>query len=98
MGLPFDKLFKDSNCVSCGNCVSVCPTGALTAKAAKSFRIWEVTKTRTTCPYCGVGCQMDLLVKNGEVVGSNLPTAGPTPASSASRANGPTISSTIPTA
>ncbi|HAN95494.1 MAG TPA: hypothetical protein DCQ17_07955 [Firmicutes bacterium] len=69
VGLPFDKLFKDSNCVSCGNCVSVCPTGALTAKAAKSFRIWEVTKTRTTCPYCGVGCQMDLLVKNGEVVG-----------------------------
>ena len=69
VGLPFDKLFKDSNCVSCGNCVSVCPTGALTTKQSKTYRAWEVTKTRTTCPYCGVGCQMDLLVKNGEVVG-----------------------------
>lgn len=69
MGLPFDQLFIDSNCVSCGNCVSVCPTGALTTKASKKFRPWEVTKTRTTCPYCGVGCQLDLLVKNGKVVG-----------------------------
>lgn len=69
VGLPFDKLFTDSNCVSCGNCVSVCPTGALTTKHSKTYRAWEVTKTRTTCPYCGVGCQMDLLVKNDEVVG-----------------------------
>lgn len=76
VGLPFDKLFIDSNCVSCGNCVSVCPTGALTTKASKKFRAWEVTKTRTTCPYCGVGCQMDLLVKNGEVVGVE-PADGP---------------------
>lgn len=76
VGLPFDKLFKDSNCVSCGNCVSVCPTGALTTKASKKYRSWEVTKTRTTCPYCGVGCQMDLLVKNGKIVGVE-PADGP---------------------
>mgnify|MGYP001037941176 CR=1 FL=1 len=69
VGLPFDKLFKDSNCVSCGNCVSVCQTGALTTKASKKYRAWEVTKVRTTCPYCGVGCQMDLLVKDDHVVG-----------------------------
>ncbi len=69
VSLPFDKLFKDSNCVSCGNCVSVCPTGALTTKASKTYRSWEVTRTRTTCSYCGVGCQMDLLVKNDKVVG-----------------------------
>lgn len=69
IGLPFDKLFTNSDCVSCGNCVSVCPTGALTAKASKTYRSWEVTRTRTTCPYCGVGCQFDLLVKNGQVVG-----------------------------
>lgn len=69
VSLPFGKVFSDSNCVSCGNCVSACPTGALTTKASKHYRIWEVTRTRTTCPYCGVGCQMDLLVKDGKVVG-----------------------------
>jgi NADH-quinone oxidoreductase subunit G len=79
VGPPFDKLWIDSNCVSCGNCVSVCPTGALTAKAAKSFRVWEVTKTRTTCPYCGVGCQMDLLVKDGRVVGVEPAEGGANP-------------------
>ncbi len=69
VGMPFDELFIDSNCVSCGNCVSVCPTGALSTKASKHYRSWEVTKTRTTCSYCGVGCQLDLLVKDGKVVG-----------------------------
>ncbi len=76
VGLPFDQLFIDSDCVSCGNCVSACPTGALTTKASKKYRAWEVTRTRTTCPYCGVGCQMDLLVKNGKVVGVE-PADGP---------------------
>lgn len=76
MGLPFNQLFIDSDCVSCGNCVSVCPTGALTTKASKKYRAWEVTKTRTTCSYCGVGCQMDLLVKGGKVVGVE-PADGP---------------------
>ena len=76
MSLPFNELFKDSNCVSCGNCVSACPTGALSTKAGKKFRAWEVSKTRTTCTYCGVGCQMDLLTKNGKVVGVE-PADGP---------------------
>ncbi|MDO5111842.1 MAG: formate dehydrogenase subunit alpha [Clostridia bacterium] len=67
---PFDKLIGDSNCVSCGNCVSACPTGALTMKQKYDrFRYWEVQRTRTTCSYCGVGCQMDLLTKDGKVVG-----------------------------
>lgn len=76
VGLPFNQLVRDSNCVSCGNCVSHCPTGALTTKASKSFRTWDITKVRTTCPYCGVGCQMDLLVKKGKVVGVQ-PADGP---------------------
>ncbi|HBG10496.1 MAG TPA: formate dehydrogenase subunit alpha, partial [Firmicutes bacterium] len=54
-------------------------TGALTAKASKTFRSWEVTKTRTTCPYCGVGCQMDLLVKDGRVVGVEPAQGGANP-------------------
>lgn len=69
VAVPYNQLFRDYDCVSCGNCASVCPTGALTTKESKTYREWEITRTRTTCPYCGVGCQMDLLVKNGKVVG-----------------------------
>jgi len=65
----FDKNLKDSSCVSCGNCVSACPVGALMPKYKEKFRTWEVSKVRTTCPYCGVGCQMYLIVKDNKVVG-----------------------------
>jgi formate dehydrogenase alpha subunit len=69
VSVPFNLPLSKSTCVSCGNCVSVCPTGALTAKSRHKFRAWEVKKTKTTCPYCGVGCQMNLLVKDNKVVG-----------------------------
>jgi len=65
---PFGAGLATSNCVSCGNCVSYCPTGALTPKQKNKFRYWEVTKVKTTCSYCGVGCQMNLLVKDNKVV------------------------------
>ena len=65
---PFDKVQEDSTCVSCGNCVAVCPTGALSPKRKETFNYGEVKPVRSTCPYCGVGCQMDLLVKNNRVV------------------------------
>ena len=42
--------------------------GALTEKKAKGLgRAWEMEKVRTTCPYCGVGCQMWLHVKDGRI-------------------------------
>lgn len=66
---PFDMGLAKSKCVSCGNCVAVCPTGALTPKRKEKFRYWEIKKVRTTCSYCGVGCQMELLVKGDKVVG-----------------------------
>lgn len=69
VGAPFEIGLKNSTCVSCGNCVSVCPVGALMPKSKEKFRQWELKKVRTTCSYCGVGCQMDLLVKNNKVVG-----------------------------
>src|SRR5665648_591280 len=69
VGAPFDIGLKDSICVSCGNCVAACPVGALMPKSKEKFRQFDVKKVRTTCAYCGVGCQMDLLVKNNKVVG-----------------------------
>lgn len=66
---PFDKGLSKSKCVSCGNCVSVCPVGALVPKSRERYRYWEIKKMRTTCSYCGVGCQMNLLVKGEKIVG-----------------------------
>lgn len=64
-----DKNYADSDCVFCGECVSVCPTGALIEKQAKfRGRPWELDKVTTTCPYCGTGCQIQLNVRDGEVV------------------------------
>jgi predicted molibdopterin-dependent oxidoreductase YjgC len=65
----WDRPYGESNCVFCGECVSVCPTGALTEKQAKfQARPWDVKKVRTTCVYCGTGCQLDLNVVDGRVV------------------------------
>lgn len=66
---PFGIDMEEAGCVHCGNCVSVCPVGALKPKTSHKFRAWETQKVRSTCPYCGVGCQIDLLVKEGKVVG-----------------------------
>ena len=64
-----DRPLKDSDCVFCGECVQVCPVGALVEKDSRySVRQWAVDKVRTTCSYCGVGCQLDLHVKNNRVV------------------------------
>ena len=69
IGTPFDGLMQDSVCEFCGMCVEVCPTGALVPKLReRKGRPWEFTKVATTCPYCGVGCQFYLNVKDGRIV------------------------------
>jgi len=63
-----DRPLKDSDCVFCGECVQVCPVGALVEKDVRyDVRPWETEKVRTTCSYCGVGCQMYLHVKDNQV-------------------------------
>jgi NADP-reducing hydrogenase subunit HndD len=63
-----DQPYNNSDCVFCGQCVEVCPVGALTEKKAKGMgRPWETQKIRTTCPYCGVGCQQLLHVHDGKI-------------------------------
>ncbi len=57
-------------CEFCGQCVEACPTGALVdRKRIGTGRRYEVERVLTTCPYCAVGCQMYLEVKDGKVVG-----------------------------
>ena len=68
VGLP------DSACVYCGNCVAVCPTGALLPKREFDLReagTWDEaaqSQVDTVCPYCGVGCHLTLHVQNREMV------------------------------
>jgi formate dehydrogenase major subunit len=58
-----DLPMGQSSCVHCGECVQLCPTAALTEKkAVGTGRPWELERVRTTCPYCGVGCQVELHV------------------------------------
>jgi formate dehydrogenase major subunit len=53
----------ESSCVGCGECVQLCPTGALVEKKTMELgRTWNPEVVQTTCPYCGVGCQMHLHV------------------------------------
>ena len=60
---PFDLPLNESTCEICGLCVSTCPTGALWERESKGKgRAKDLQKVRTTCTYCGVGCQLDLNV------------------------------------
>ncbi len=64
-----DDILERSECVFCGECIQACPVAALTEKKSRyQIRPWEAAYVRTTCHYCGVGCQMDLHVKGNTVM------------------------------
>jgi predicted molibdopterin-dependent oxidoreductase YjgC len=71
---PFGVDLTEADCEFCGQCVSSCPTGALTSKKSRfKGRTWERTYTDTTCSYCAVGCTITLESKDGEIVGASAP-------------------------
>lgn len=70
----YDVPLPDSACVYCGNCIGVCPTGALMFKSEYDMRqagTWDEThqtQTDTICPYCGVGCDLTVHQQDGTIV------------------------------
>ncbi|HEY1821788.1 MAG TPA: 2Fe-2S iron-sulfur cluster-binding protein [Trebonia sp.] len=70
----FDVTLPDSACVYCGNCIGVCPTGALMPASEYNMRqagTWDESRqtvTSTICPYCGVGCNVDLHVQDNTII------------------------------
>lgn len=57
----------DSSCVSCGACADTCPTGAISDRLIRDLGA-PTEWTRTTCPYCGTGCEMEVGTRDGQVV------------------------------
>jgi predicted molibdopterin-dependent oxidoreductase YjgC len=75
----FDNELRDSACTFCGQCVQTCPTGALADRRALRHEQLpgELKKTRTVCPYCGVGCSVDMLTKGETIVAIQPAMDGP---------------------
>jgi predicted molibdopterin-dependent oxidoreductase YjgC len=71
---PYDGPLTKDACEFCGECVAVCPVGALTEKPrAGTGREWDFKKVRTICPYCGVGCTLELSVADDRIIRSTAP-------------------------
>ncbi len=73
----FDREMKEAGCVACGACVSVCPTGALFDASSPRVSEAEVRPTRTICPYCGVGCTMNVYTHGDRIVVATGADDGP---------------------
>jgi predicted molibdopterin-dependent oxidoreductase YjgC len=75
----FDVVLPESACVYCGNCIAVCPTGALMPsheyelRQAGEWRPEAQTITDTTCPYCGVGCTLTVHVQDQKIIKVSSP-------------------------
>ena len=67
-----DQSFIDSDCVSCGACSQACPTSAI-SDIFQSKAMQATETTRTICTYCGVGCNLDISTKNGEILSIMAP-------------------------
>jgi len=74
-----DVSFAESDCVSCGACAQTCPTGAITdvfrqnLRQASSTEQSSIDKVRTICSYCGVGCNLEVSVKDNKILSIEAP-------------------------
>lgn len=68
----------DSSCELCGGCIAVCPTGAMSEKPSLGYDAADARQVRTTCNFCGVGCQLDLHVQDERIVRITSPEPGTT--------------------
>ncbi|MDA8193645.1 MAG: 2Fe-2S iron-sulfur cluster-binding protein [Thermaerobacter sp.] len=79
----YDRTLPESDCVFCGNCVAVCPTGALIDRQEWQLRsqaVWDparITTTETVCSFCGVGCTLSLQVMDNRIVKVTSPHDNP---------------------
>jgi len=74
----FDGPMKESSCVFCGSCVQVCPTAALMPVSRNGKgREWELERTRSLCAFCGVGCQVEYVKKDGQIIYAQATPEGP---------------------
>jgi Uncharacterized anaerobic dehydrogenase len=67
-----DMMFGDSSCVSCGACAHTCPTDAISDVFQSKSAVVD-KKVRTTCSYCGVGCNLEASIKDDKVVAIDTP-------------------------
>ncbi len=66
---PYRRPLQEVGCVSCGQCVSTCPVGAIVGqRTPQGAREWQTLKTRTTCSYCSNGCELVVHSYNGRLV------------------------------
>jgi predicted molibdopterin-dependent oxidoreductase YjgC len=78
---PVGSDIEHSDCTFCGQCVQMCPVGALSEKPSMGQgRPWELEPVKTVCSYCGVGCELDILVnrKTGRIANVRTDYASPT--------------------
>jgi predicted molibdopterin-dependent oxidoreductase YjgC len=73
-----ERSLLDTSCELCGGCIDTCPTGALIEKKAPAILPADTKTTRTTCNFCGVGCQLNLHVQGNRVVKISSPPPGET--------------------
>ncbi len=77
VGTADGRSLLDTTCELCGGCIAVCPTGAMVEKPSRHLPR-DPSPTRTTCTFCGVGCQVDLHVVDGRVCRVTAPPPGRT--------------------
>ena len=78
IGTADNKGLLDTSCELCGGCIAVCPTGAMSEKPSLASNHRKEQVVRSTCNFCGVGCQVNLHARDGKVVRVTSPPPGET--------------------